>query len=150
MDIMNLIHDICLTKNRINNTPRWKFITRNKEIKKLNNLKLQFLNLNIFDAADSTITFLISLDKNLVNRSDIFLFYGESHLLVKVIDDDVETLVTYFPKNNWVEVATEHTCYSIYRNSKISKRVNKMWEPLINKIKEKYLEIIIEMIKYLK
>ena len=68
MYIMNLIHEICLTKNKINHTPKWRILTKNKQEKKLNNHISEFLNSDIFSASENIISFLLSLDKVITNN----------------------------------------------------------------------------------
>lgn len=152
MYIMNLIVDICLTKNCINNTPRWKFISKNKQLKKLNDDIYKFKNLDIFSASDNMITFLLSLDKDTVKHIDGSLFmYSDTFLCMDIEynNDYPITSFSYYPKSNRFEVWNEDVGYTVYRNTKISNRINKMWEPLTDKIKERYLEIIIQAAEYI-
>lgn len=151
MNIMNLIHDICLTKNSINNTPKWKFITKNKQEKRFDKDISDFLNLDIFSASEHMISFLISLGRGITKYIDGYLKYNDVHIAVQVFDDNIATItnVTYYPLSNRFEIENDHVHYTIYRNTKISNHVNKMWEPLTHKIKKRYLEIIIQMAEYL-
>lgn len=146
MYIMNLIHDICLTKNKINNIPKWKIITRSKEVKRLNNDMIEFLNLDIFSASDNIITFLLSLNLNNEIR-DTIPNYNESFIHVDIGKDTI-IHVDYYPRSNRFEVWDKDVAYTIYRNTKICNHINKMWEPLTMKIKEEYLKIIIQIAEY--
>lgn len=150
MYIMNLIHDICLTKIRINNIPRWKFISKNKEMKNLDRKMSEFLNLDIFNASDNIITFLISLNKKIYNDNIGNIWYTDTFIAFNIPDDiGRETNITYYPISNHFEIWNNDVAYNIYRNTKISNRINKMWEPLTNNIKERYLNIIIHIVEEL-
>lgn len=146
MDIMNLIHDICLLKNSINHTPKWKFISRNKLIKKLDEDISEFKNLDIFSASENIISFLISVDKEIVKCIDIdSILYDYSYLTLDMRTGNIITTITYLPTLNSFEVKNVNIAYTIYHNTAASRRINKMWEPLTYKIKEKYIEIIIKI-----
>lgn len=151
MYIMDLIMDICLTKNKLNNIPKWKFITKNKQIKNLDNSISEFLESDIFNASDSMITFLLSLDKNIFNNinNNPPIYCGSSLCMDIQYDNHYNTSFVYYPKSNRFEVWSEDIAYTIYRNTKISNQINNMWEPLTYKIKEKYLEIIIQVAEYI-
>lgn len=150
MYIMNLIHEICLTKNNISNIPKWKIITKNKQEKKLNKDISEFKNSDIFSASENIISFLLSLDKEITNHITGFLYYTDTYLHIEVLDiNEVITDVVYFPNSNRFEIGNKNVGYTIYRNNKICNRIDKMWEPLTVKIKERYLDIIIQMAEYI-
>ena len=152
MDIMNLIHEICLTKIKINNTPKWRFITKNKLIKNLDNTISKFLDLDIFAASDYMITFLSSLDKNIVKNIEInrMVIYCATMITMDIIDDSsVVTTFTYYPETKRFEVWNKDVAYTIYRNTKICNRINKMWEPLCDNIKTQYIDIITKSVEYM-
>lgn len=150
MNIMNLIHDICLTKNKIINTPKWRLFERYKQSKRLNEDTLNFLNLDIFNASENMITFLLSLDRKIIeNNIKGFITYDTTFLVLLILGDTTNTYVYYHPKFNRFEITNDNVAYTIYRNSKISTKINKMWEPLTHKIKERYLEIIIQIAEYI-
>jgi hypothetical protein len=143
---INLIHGICLTKNVIKNIPRWKFITRNKEQKILNQYISDFLNLDIFTASDNFITFLIGLSKEITEDLNIFLWYNDTLFIIEIPDDNESvTNIVYYTHSNRFEVWNKSIAYTIYRNNKINKSVNDIWEPLSYKIKETYIDIIIQL-----
>lgn len=145
MNVMNLIHEICLTKNRINNIPKWKFIVKKKQKEKLNNLILEFLNLDIFVASENAISFFISINRNTIYNIDSNLKYDDSYLNIQLSDNNYVTHITYYPKSNRFEIENDHVAYTIYRNTKSSKHIKSIWEPLTDKIKEKYINIIIQI-----
>lgn len=146
MYIMNLIHDICLTINDINNTPKWKFITKHKQIKKLNENRLNFLDLNIFSSSDNVLTFLLAI--NDYNPESIpGLAFNKAWLHIDIIDDNIH--IDYYPNSNRFEIWGSTVAYTIYRNTKNSNKINNMWEPLSCKMKKRYLEIIIQMAEYI-
>ena len=147
MIIMNLIHDICLTKTNLKNTPKWKFITIRKLNKKLNEDIDKFMDLDIFSIGDNVLTFLLSLDKKCIDKIDCYIHYGSKFISVIVTDDEV--LISYFPKSNYFEISAKNMTFTIYRNTKASKYFTKIWEPLMLKTKERYLEIIIQMADYI-
>lgn len=152
MDIMNLIHEICLTKIKINNTPKWRFITKNKLIKNLDNAISKFLDLDIFAASDYMITFLSSLDKNIIKNIEInrMVIYCATMITMDIIDDNsVVTTFTYYPETKRFEVWNKDVAYTIYRNTKICNRINKMWEPLCDNIKTQYIDIITKSVEYM-
>lgn len=149
MYIMNLIHDICLTKNHINNTPRWKFISKNKQTKKLDNNISNFLNLDIFASSENMISFLLSLGEQITKNINGYLFYDDACMCIEVVDDGVNIRVEYYPRSNRFEIKSDYLAYSIYRNTKICNHIRKIWEPLTIKIKERYIEIIIQMAEYI-
>lgn len=148
MNIMNLIHDICLTKNSINNTPNWRFISKNKYKKKLNNNILEFLNLDIFSASDNMISFLVSLGSEITCNINGYLRYCEIYITIQIPESNITT-ITYYPTSNRFEVENDYIRYTIYRNNKISNNINNVWEPLTHKIKKRYIDIIIQMADYL-
>lgn len=145
MDVMNLIHDICLTKNSINNIPKWRFIKRNKQMRRFNKIISDFLNLDIFVASEGTISFLLGLNINTINNINV---HGVECMDI-LIEDNTYISVTYYPITNRFEITSADISYTIYRNNKISNRINNIWEPLTRKIKEKYLEVIIQIAEYL-
>ena len=146
MYIMNLIHDICLTKNSINSTPRWKFISKIKLTQKLNSDISEFLKLDVFSASENVLSFLLSLDRETTKHINGYLSYDEAYILIEVLENDgTNTDVTYYPRSNRFEIWNKYVSYTIYRNTKISNIINKMWEPLTNEIKERYLDMIIQM-----
>ena len=149
MYIMNLIQDICLTKNYINNIPKWKFISKNKQIKKLNKNISEFLNLDIFNASNNIITFLLSLGKEITKHVDGYLWYDDTCISIEVLDNEEIFKVDYYPRSNRFEIGCSYMHYSIYRNTKISNRINKMWGPLTDKIKKRYLNIILQMAEFI-
>lgn len=149
---MNIIQDICMIKNNIDNIPKWKFITKFKQRKKLDNIISEFLKLDIFNASDIMITFLICFDEKIIQK-----YINESiqinNSLIKFEIKDYNNIITniiYFPKTSHFEISNENITYSIYRNNKINTNMNAIWESLTYKIKEKYIDIIIQMTKYLK
>ena len=139
MNGMNIIHDICLTENKIKNTPRWKFITRNKLNKKLNKLKLDFLNLDVFNASNNIISFLISLGKDMTKNVNGYLWYDDRCILIQIQDNETIFDVNYYPKSNRFEIISDYISFSIYRNTKVSNYINNIWESLEEKIKERYI-----------
>ena len=148
MDIMNIIHDICLTKIRIKNTPKWKFISKNKLNKKLHELSSEFLKSDIFSVSDNMITFLLSLDRsticNNIKINDNFS-YGNNFINMSITSNTVTTIFAYYPETNRFEVWNNHIAYTIYRNNKICNRVNILWEPFSYDIKVRYLKMIIQL-----
>lgn len=149
---MNLVQDICLIKNNINSISKIHFILRNKEIKKFNNKISEFMNLDIFNASDNMLTFLISLGKETTNAAiDCYLWYDNSCISIQLCDNDnmCPTYIDYYPNSNRFEIKSDHVSYSIYRNTKISNRINEMWGPLSINIKEKYVDIIIQIAEYI-
>lgn len=150
MYIMNLIHDICLTKNSINNTPKWRFITKNKQTKKLNKNIAEFLELDVFSASNNIITFLNSLDREIVTSAIGSIWFTTTFIALDVYDkNNIETNITYYPESGRFEIWNNNVSYTIYRNNKVSNKINKMWEPLVVNIKKKYLDIIIKIADYI-
>ena len=151
MNIMNLIHDICLTKNSINSTPNWRFISKNKYKKKLNNDISEFLNLDIFSASENVISFLICFDEEIIDETvSGFLQSSATFIRLELPDNnEIDTKILYLAKANCFEISNKDVAYTIFRNNRVSNRINKMWEPLTDKIKERYVEIIIQMADYL-
>lgn len=151
MNIMNLIHDICITKNKINNTPRWRFIALNKQTKKLNNDIEDLLSLDIFSLSDHIISFLNCFsDDILENNITGYLQHSNTFIHLMITDDNnLSNNVLYLPTSNRFEINNMNIGYTIYRNTKISNKINKVWEPLSIKIKQRYLEIVIELAEYI-
>lgn len=147
MYIMNLIHEICINKYYINITPKWKFITKRKRIKNFNDSISKFMDLDIFSLSDNVISFLLSWNKETETVAG-YLYYNDSCLCIEVLDNDNNIKVDYYPKSNRFEIRG-YVSYSIYRNTKTSKYINGMWEPLTEKIKERYLEIILQIAEYI-
>jgi hypothetical protein len=150
---MNLIHAIYLNKNRINSMPRWKIITLYKERKNLDTLISDFMKLDVFDASNNIISFLLSLGKL---SNDIWgIKYNENYISIDMnafyyIDgNNYECIITYYPKSNRFEINDDDVSYTIYRNTKNSNKINKMWEPLTVYIKDIYVDIILEMAEYI-
>ena len=153
MDIMNLIHEICLTVSAINNTPKWKFITRNKLKNKLDEKISEFKELNIFDASDNMLSFLLSLDKELIIYIIRYrnLYYDATFIGVNLKSgyNASGTIVLYHPKLNRFDITGSNMSYSIHRKDRLGKRTSSIWEPLTYRIKERYIEIIIDIAKIL-
>ena len=157
MNIMNLIHAICLNKNRISNTPKWKFISVYKANKNLNNSISTFLSLDIFDASNNLISFLLSLGElsntiHGITYSDTFidLDIGKSSIDIHGFENlKTNAHVIFYPKSNRFEIISDVVSYTIYRNTKNGNTVNKMWEPLTNDLKEIYIDIILRMAEYI-
>jgi len=151
---MNLIHAICLSKIHINQLPKWKIVSIYKENKLLNNNINKFLNLDIFDASDNIITFLLSL-KELPSESVWGVTYDINFINIDMgtyctIDGyKNESIVTYYPKSNRFEITDKNISYTIYRNTKNSSIINKIWEPLTDDLKNIYLDIIFEATRYI-
>ena len=153
MDIMNLIHAICLNKQRIDSTPKWKIFTLQKENKTFNKLISEFADLDIFDASNNFISFLLSLGE--LSNSVWGINYDENYLSIDLdayyIIGGVNSThaVVYYPKSNRFEITGEDVSYTIYRNTKNSNKINKMWEPLTIELKSIYADKIIEMAEYI-
>lgn len=151
MNIMNLIHDICLTKTYINNTPKWKVLSVRKLNKKLNEDLNIFLDLDIFATADNTFTFLLSLDRKIISENiKSGLLYNNASFTIEIEDEYYKYLdIEYYPRTNKFEITSYGLSYTIYRNTKPSRYINKMWEPLTDRIKKRYLDIIIQLADYI-
>lgn len=150
MDIMNLIHDICLTKNKINNTPKWRFIEGYKQSKRLNEDIINFLDLDIFNASENIISFLVCFNEETLDKNvNGFLQSSATFIKIQIQDDQNTTHIMYLPKRNRFEINNKDVAYTIYRNTKISNQISKMWEPLTHKIKERYVEIILNLAEYI-
>lgn len=153
MNIMNLIHAICLSKNRINDIPRWKIITLYKENKLLNEQISDFVKLDIFDASNNIISFLLSLGE--LSNSIWGVTYDENYISINMDDfyytdtTNYKCVITYYPKSNRFEINGEDVSYTIYRNTKNGSTITKMWETLIMQLKTIYVDIIIDMAEYI-
>jgi hypothetical protein len=142
----NVLQDICLTRNILKNTPKWKYVTRYKQTKRLDEDIIKFKNLDIFIASEYMITFLLSLDKEITKNLSIFVWYNDSLVLLEVKDNNNKsTNVLFSPRSNKFEISDKNVTYTIYRNTKISNNINLMWEPLTDTIKESYIKIITEI-----
>ena len=148
MDIMNLIHEICLLKSNINNTPKWKFITKNKLSKKLDEDITKFRELDIFRASENIISFLLSLNRDTtkhISGEQVLYNYTYLALDIKMGENAPIINVLYFPKSNTFDIKGNNISYTIYPKTRLGKRLSGMWNPLSYKIKERYIEIIIQM-----
>lgn len=145
MNTMNLIHKICMTKNHINNAPKWKFIYKHKETKILDECIKEFLNLNIFDASNNFITFMLSLD-NYYTKTITSVHFSKIYLSINLSNG---LFIEYYPKSNRFEINEDSITYTVYRNTKYSNFIKDKWEPTAEKIKEEYINIIISMAEYI-
>ena len=151
MCIMNLIHDICLTKINMENVSKWKLFSMIKLKKRLNKDISDFLNLDIFDLANNVLSFLISLDKDIINSIDENIWYTDTFLCIEFADDrNIINSIMYYPKSNRFEVWSQDISYIIYNNTTNCNKINKLWQPLTNGIRERYLYIIIQLADYIK
>lgn len=149
MNIMNLIYNICLIKNKINNTPKWKYITKRKLEKHLNENISMFLNLDIYIASENILTFLLGLGEGITQYINDYVCYNYSYMAININNDTIIN-VHYYPKSNRFDIYNENFAYSIYKNNKICNKINKLWTPLTTDIKKRYLDMIIEVADYLK
>ena len=134
--------------NSINHTSRWKFITKNKLRKKLEEDINEFKELDIFRASENMISFLLSLNRDttkLISGEQVLYNYTYLALDIKLGENSPITNVLYFPKSNTFDIKNKNTAYTIYPKARIGKRISGMWNPLSYKIKERYIEIIIQM-----
>lgn len=145
MNVMNLIHGICISKNHINNSHKWRFIYKYKENKILNERIKEFLGLNIFDASNNFITFMLSLDDNYTKYVSS-IHFSQIYLSINLSD---RLFVEYYPKSNRFEINEDNITYTVYRNTKYSNFIKNKWIPTTEKIKEEYIKIIINMAEYI-
>lgn len=148
MDIMNLIHAICLSYTRISLMPRTKIISRYKENNILNKHISKFKDTDIFSLSDNLISFLISLD--CIKGSLYGVTYGDNFISIDLdyYVEDTKASITYYPKSNRFEIINDYVSYTIYRNTKNGYTVGKMWEQISEDLKDVYIDIIIQASDY--
>ena len=149
---MNLINALCLSKNKIDSLPKWRFISRYKERKNLKKVLNNFLLQDIFVISDGIVSFLLS-----VNMHDILkeVRFDEKFISVDlgVYEDDdgyiIENNITYYPKSNRFEIFYNNIQYTVYRNTKNCDAVNQLWNIVSEELKEKYIDIIYSINEYI-
>lgn len=137
MNDIVLIHNICFAKTNINKIPKWKFISRYKQSKYLNSLLYEFINLDIFYYADSLISFLLSVDTELVNLVDGFLSYTNNSVSISIMNNGLETTITYFNLTKRFEISNSKISFTVTHNTEF-----KEWDSIAISIRYRYLDII--------
>ena len=98
------------------------------------------------------LTFLLSLDREFINEiikdkiyyNDTFIGMG-----LKLGYNDYSTSILYHARSNNFSVSGNKVSYAVYRKDRLGKRMRGMWEPLTYRIKERYIDIIIDIAKIL-
>ena len=149
MKKMNLIQEICLAKNKINNTPKWKFISRKKAINIFEENMDKFKSLDIFDSSDILLTFLLGIDWLKIDSIPLLkgVLFSTTNLTLKVNEN---TEVVYLAKMGMFNIKDESISYSIYKNSRPSRSNKDKWNILTDSLKEKYVEIVTELANHVK
>lgn len=145
VDIMNLIHSLCISIEKLNRLPKWKIISRKKEIKNFNSLKDEFFKLNVFDLADYIISYIVSLPEEIMN--DIkYCNYNKAHMCIYLTcsSDNKAYNIDYCPTTHRFQISNLETSYSIYKDYKpIMKHVRDMWDSIEDDFKNKCFDMII-------
>jgi hypothetical protein len=147
MKTMNLIQEICLAKGNFDKLPKWRFLAKKKALGVYEDNLAKFRELEIFAACSTMITFLISLDKTMVENISLRDIKFTSNSLTMVVNnnDGVASTITYLPKNGIFDVQNSIVCYTIYKNSRPARHIKSVWEELCDRIKEKCMEAIMEI-----
>lgn len=146
---MNLIQEICLAKNKINNISKWRFFSRRKAVSAFEENINKFNSLDIFESSDVLLTFLLGIDW--LKIDDIPLLKGilfSTTSLTLTIDENTE--VVYLAKMGMFNIKDESTSYTIYKNARPSRNNKDKWSLLVDSLKEKYIEVIIELANHVK
>ncbi len=140
----NIVHSICIRVGLLEGLPIWRFISRRNTRIKLKEDVGKFLKLDIYDASNNFITFLLGFDKY-YTKNLLDIKFNDSYLHITL--DNIG--VGFYPKHNRFEIDEEDISYMVYRNTICSTRIKKRWDPITEKLKQRYVEIILDLAKYI-
>jgi hypothetical protein len=148
MGALECIYSICVIKTKINDLPKWKFISIRKENKLLEKKHKDFFNYDIFDMTNAVISFLLATEnKDTLEELGYYnINIKDNYLSVYINEHDI--LVEFFSKSNRFQVSEETITYSVYRNSKSSRFIQIKWDIISEILKLMYYDIIMQLIDY--
>ena len=143
MYLMDKMLQLCLCQVKINESKWYEQIKIYKLKKEVKDLTAELMEEDIFSLSKAFASIMQHISSetamNLQEYSNISI---SSSKILLYIDD---AIIDYHPLSNRFQVTQDNSIYYIYENNRISRFIAKNWDPLVNKIKELYIQVIIKV-----